>query len=140
MMKLKRSIRECSEEAKTKALRLADIERKLVLRMKAMAYLFFALSLVSLAFAFFAHAEEQDQTPALSLYREENSFLLDIEAITGAALFSDMEALELSPQEIFNFYIVSCIFAAIGISLFHFSSQKSKLPNSMPDSKMQLKD
>jgi hypothetical protein len=137
MMKLKRTSIS-SEEAKAKALAIADIERKLVPRMKAMAYLFFALSLVSLAFAFFVH-EEQDQTPALSLYREENSFLLDIEAIMGATLFTDMEALELSPQDIFNFYAVSGIFTVIGICLFQYSTKKrGLLPNSMADSKIQL--
>lgn len=125
MMKLKRTSIS-SEDAKTKALAIADIERKLVPRMKAMSYLFFALSLVSLVFAFFVH-EELDQPPALSLYREENSFLLDIEAITGATLFSDMEALELSPQDIFNFYAVSGIFAIIGLCLFQYSIKKSKL-------------
>jgi|GEM_PF-2713685 len=139
MMKLKKTSIS-SEEAQTKALAIADIERKLVPRVKAMAYLFFALSLASLAFAFFVH-EEQDQTPALSLYKEENSFLLDIEAITGATLFSDREALELSPQDVFNFYAVSGIFAVIGICLLQYSTKKrGLLPNSTADSKMQLGD
>src|ERR1700690_2349490 len=99
MMKLKKILTEkhsTSEEAHTKALLIADIECKLVLRIKTMAYFFFAFSLASFAFAFFVHPEKE-QTSLFSPYREENSFLLDIEAITGATLFSDGEALELSP-------------------------------------------
>jgi len=141
-MKIKRHLISC-EEAENRAIVIKNIERKLVLRLKVMAYFFFVFSLISFAFAFFIHGEKQNPSVPLSLYKEENSFLLDIEAITGATLFSDMESLELAPQDIFNFYIVSCVFASIGIALFHFSStvfKKSNLPNSMPDSKMQFRE
>ena len=64
-----------TEELGDKAAAILEIERKLAGRLKFMAYLFFALSLVSLLFAFFAHEEEH----RIPLQREENSILMDIE-------------------------------------------------------------
>jgi hypothetical protein len=129
MMKRKKAANSI-EEAVDKAAAVLELERKLSGRLKFMAYLFFALTLASLLFALFA----QEEKHAVPLQREENSILMDIEAISGAALFSDRESLELSIQDVLNFYVVSLIFASIGIYLFHFSSK-----NSRSGSKMQLR-
>jgi hypothetical protein len=112
------------EEAQDRVLLVKELEKKLVPRLKGMAYVFFVLSLLSFFFAIFIHSDTAKDSKPISLYKEENSFLLDIEAITGAALFTDMEALEVPPQEIFNFYIVASIFSVIGISLWHFSTKR----------------
>jgi hypothetical protein len=109
---------------------LQEIERKLVVRLKWMAYVFFALTLAALLFAFFAPGKEQK--PA-----HDHRILLDIEAISGAALFTGSE---ISAHEIFNFYAVSLVFFSIGISLFTFSFKKTKLPNSELNTNMPLRE
>lgn len=113
---------------------IQDIERKLMPRLRFMAYLFFLLALASFLFACFTHAEEQQKMS--SFHQEQNRLLLDIEAILnrygGGSLFSDMESLELSFEDVFNFYVVALLFGTIGISLFYFSS------NGMPPTKSKI--
>ena len=107
---------------------IQEIERKLVPRLRFMAYLFFFLAVASFFFACFTHAEEQQKMS--SFHQQQNRLLLDIEAILnrygGGSLFSDMESLELSSEDVFNFYVVALLFGTIGISLFYFS-QKPKV-------------
>ncbi|HEY2810235.1 MAG TPA: hypothetical protein VGJ00_02445 [Rhabdochlamydiaceae bacterium] len=100
-------------------------EYKLLPRLKFLGYVFFLLSLASLLFAFFAHSEKNTATPTFTF--DENSKLADIEALAGAVLFSNMQPLELQPQDVFNFYIVSIIFGSIGSGIFYYSSKKLKL-------------
>ena len=112
-----------SDDSKTPG--ILDIEHKLTHRLGFMGYIFFSLSLASLAFAIFVHLTPQEPPPPVII--DETSILADIEAIAGADLFSDMHPLEIYPHEVFNFYIVSLIFASIGTSLFYYSSKKKKM-------------
>jgi hypothetical protein len=102
-----------------------DIECKLVPRLKFMGYIFTFLCLASLIFAFFVHSENKSIPPPLII--DENSILADIEALSGTILFTDMQPLEIAPQDVLNFYAVSLIFGSIGTSLFFHYSKKNKI-------------
>lgn len=102
---------------------LSDNEYKLLPRLKFMGYIFFCLSFASLVFAFFVHGQKVQIPPVII---DENSILSDIERLSGTVLFTDMAPLEIAPEDVLNFYAVSCIFGSIGTSLFYLSFKKSQ--------------
>jgi len=103
-----------------------EIERLLLPRLKFMGGIFFCLSVVSLLFAFFIHDEKFPKHIPFTLNEQESSILADIEKLAGTPLFKEMQPLEIPPQEVFNFYVVSAIFASIGGTLTYVATQKQK--------------
>lgn len=101
----------------------SDVEYKLIPRLTCMGYIFSCLSLISLIFAFFVHA---DKTPLAPLIIDEKNILADIQEISDTALLTEMHSLEVSAEDILNFYVVSLIFASIGTSIFFIASKKKK--------------
>lgn len=97
-----------------------EVERKLLPRLKLMGYLLLMISTTTLCFAIFAPKEE------LIHARASTSSFQNPELASGISLITDDTPFELNPTEVFNFYIVSAIFAAVGASLLFLTWKKKK--------------
>ncbi len=89
-----------------------EIEQNLLPRLKWMSFILFALALGSLLIAFIGPKELSDEVQALIRLQER--------------LFGEIGKLEPRAHEVLNFYVVSAIFAIIGLSLFLIFWKKSK--------------
>ena len=96
------------ETLKTVAPDHLKVEKKLRPRLNYMGYIMFFFTACSLGFAII--------TP------QEVPIGPESESLAGP----DEELIDLNPREIFNFYIVSLIFAAVGSSCFLISWRKKK--------------
>jgi hypothetical protein len=96
-----------------------EIERKLLPRLRLMGYIFFVLALS--AFIFILTFEEE--LPSAESQLE-----------TTASLLIEEEALlESNPTEVFNFYLVSLLFASLGsLCLFIEKKKKRDLKEEIP--------
>jgi hypothetical protein len=102
------------EKLKPKVPVQLDIERKLLPRLKFMGYVMYILSLVSLIFAIIA-AQEPDADYALTQ-----------KSTAGLNLENDQDLAELNPIEVLNFYVISVIFASVGVACFLTAWKKKK--------------
>jgi hypothetical protein len=112
-MKNKNFLNKCAE-LDPKVAAFIEAEKKLLLRLKAMGYVLFVVSAAALAFAI-AAPDELEIGPELIL---ENT--------AGLSLSGDEDLLELSSREVFNYYVVSGIFALVGASCFLIVWKKRK--------------
>ncbi len=94
-----------------------DVERKLLPRLKFMGYVMFVCCLASVAFAIFA-PKEQIADFEVAAY--------DQVYLAGVALGPDEDPLELSPTEVFNFYLIGLVFASVGAACFLTAWKKKR--------------
>ena len=99
-----------------------EVEKKLLPRLKLMGYI---MSVLSAATLIFALVIKEDSTTPESI-QAGFPVLEEIEASSGMALLMEEGELEFNPTEVLNFYIVSLIFATIGISCFLITRKKRK--------------
>lgn len=88
-----------------------EMERKLLPRLRLMGYIFFALALATLIFIL---TFEEELPSAESQLETTSSLLIEEESL-----------LDSNPTEVFNFYLVSLLFASLG-SLCIFIEKRKK--------------
>lgn len=103
---------------KPKAPLHTETERKLLPRLKFIGYVTIVLTLSALTFAIIA-PEDPEIGPELVL---EN---IPKKSTAGLSL-EEEEPLELSSKEVFNYYVVSGIFALVAASCFLIAWKKKK--------------
>ncbi len=109
------------DELKKKEPPSADVEKKLIPRLKFMGYVMYSLSLASMLFAMI-NLEE----------KEQGGQTVSLEAVTGFQLLMEEEEREPTPKEVLNFYFVGGIFALVGVSCFLIARRKNKVLNQDP--------
>lgn len=102
------------------------IERILLPRLRIMSYLLFLFCALSLSFV----AVMTQETNFLIEVSKENgpSSAISLEQAFPPSLFSNdvPDEIELDPMEVLNFYLISCIFAAMGFACLFFAAKKQK--------------
>ncbi len=95
-----------------------ETERKLLPRLKFMGYVMLILSVASLTFAIAAPTETEvlaaEQTPSPRLQ------------IAGLPLENDEDLLEFASLEVLNYYLISAVFAMVGVGCFFTVWRKRK--------------
>lgn len=95
-----------------------ELEKKLLPRLKAMSYIFYVCSAISLSYAIFGPREAQEDHPVL--FSNEST-----ELYSGLPALTDETPFELDPKEVLNFYVISLLFT-IGGSLILFIAWKKQ--------------
>jgi hypothetical protein len=119
---MKKSFSEKLEELKPKPRDLNAIERKLLPRLKFMAYVMYSLCIASVLFAIFAPKVNEPEIAVV----EESGFTGSV-ALDAIADFFNQEELELNPTEVLNFYLVGLTFASIGAACSYIYRRKKKV-------------
>lgn len=108
------------DELKKKAPPPADVEKKLIPRLKLMGYIMYGLGVASALFAMIS-VEEKEPIAKGPISPEQ------IEAVSGFELLMESEERELTPKEVLNFYLVGGIFVAVGAGCFLIAWKKKKV-------------
>jgi hypothetical protein len=100
-----------------------DTERKLLPRLKFMGYVMVVLCITTAVYAMTIREETEIIQP---LPQEGLIEPKQMEAVSGFELFPEEGELELTPNEVLNFYLVAFIFAIVGATCFLIVWKKKK--------------
>ncbi|MBI2809629.1 MAG: hypothetical protein HYX67_02195 [Candidatus Melainabacteria bacterium] len=118
---MKKSFSEKLEDLKPKPRDLNAIERKLLPRVKFMAYVMYSLCIASVLFAIFVPKTTE---PEVETQIEESGFPGSVALDAIAEFFTEDE--ELTPTEVLNFYVVGFTFALVGVGCSVLYRKKKK--------------
>jgi hypothetical protein len=97
-----------------------EIEKKLIPRLKAIGLILLSFSACSLLYAYFTPSYNASSTDHFATPS-------DLEKVAGLSLDDpDSPPLELTPTERLNFYFVSFIFTAVGLTCVLISKKKKR--------------
>lgn len=101
-----------------------QVEKNLLPRLQFMGYVFFFFCILSILFGFIIGEEAFAQ-----IFTEHSASALSLERSIPPAFFLDdtPDEIELVATDIFNFYIIGAIFAAIGVCCILFARKKKKI-------------
>jgi len=108
------------EELKPKVPVQLEVERRLLPRLKFMGYVMCILGLTTVAYAVFIPKDPRIGPETAQM--EEPV----VPVMAESGILTDEDPLELTPNEVLNFYAVALIFAGVGASCFLIAWKKRK--------------